>query len=752
MRSLSSSLTAEQQLMSVRPALSMVVTGDATYGTDRIMRMDHIEEQNSHKAEIVLQDSDGVMTAKDLKGKKLAPDWGFITSAGQETSETAPLWVKDMKPYSAQGIRRCTLSCWGIPDRLTADKANANYNHDFSSQKTVLDLVTEVASGVAVPEDTEVSNLINDSSVGLTSVGNLDGAGQSFPIAATDDDFTIISVSFRLKRTGVPGGAVTFRIDDWDGNSIATKALTADSISISTSPTWYTVTWTSPELIDASAVNGGIYIWVFFAAGDAAKYISVYYNSESVKAGENYITYTGGFPLIDDTGKDCAYKYVVEDGSAGIEVYDHCAAWTVTDDTAAGDALLDVYLPADAFFIRQGESRLEVIDKLLAYTATERRFENDDEIHLRVPVTSGASYDYEYALTTGHTFFAKSIRDALVIPNKFVVESFPTDEDQYTGSYTSATSYALMPINNYVRAKLVSDAQAIAIATAKISRIEIASQRGSANVPMNVGAEIWDYVKVTDERASDSRAGNIGYIRRHYDNQNRPTSYLMTFSFGGVATKGVPGTKISQLYDGMSRLEYEADEAVAKWGVLLPHLRHYATAIDDLQAAVYDILVGLNYHDDLPATALNNVVEDASPQLGGDLDGQGIFKGINFVDPADAQDLATKEYVDGLSDDVSVSDVSGSRAVDNIYQNSTKIRLVVASFTADGVGEAMNLKVEIGSASPPTTIVVPNIKSAEGSGIDSITVTFMVPPSWYYRVVSSGDTPDSDKWIEYDLH
>ncbi len=171
MRSLSSTLTAEQKKMSVKPVLSFAIATDTTYGTDRILRVDHIEEQNSHKAEIVLQDSDGVMTAKDLKGLKVTPAWGFKTSAGEETSATAPLWVKDMKPYSSEHFRRCTLSCIGIPDRLQADKANNNYFHHWSSQKTVLDLVTEVGSGVAVPEDTIEANLISDAYVDLTSVG-----------------------------------------------------------------------------------------------------------------------------------------------------------------------------------------------------------------------------------------------------------------------------------------------------------------------------------------------------------------------------------------------------------------------------------------------------------------------------------------------------------------------------------------------------------------------------------------------------
>lgn len=696
--------------MSVKPVLSIAIATDTTYTTDRIMKIDQTEEHNSHKAEIVLQDSDGVMTAKDLKGLKVTPAWGFKTSAGDETSPTAPLWVKDMRLESSPGRRLCTLSCIGIPDRLALDKASANYNHDWSSQKTVLDLVTEVASGVAVPEDTIVANLISDNAAGLSQPktgtadateayklhdadggfskddvgktltnttdstvttirtfvdsGEIDladdimvsgenytisavyGAGQSFPIDATDDDFTIISVSFRLKKTGLAIGNITFRIDDWAGNSIATKVL-ADASTLTTSPVWYTVTWALPELIDASVVNGGIWIWVFYNGGDAAKYVSVYYNTSSVKSSQNYALFTGSTPLLDNTNLDCAYKYVVQNGAAGIGVYSHCASWTVTDDTAAGDALLDVYLPGDGFYIREGETRLEVIDRLLNYTKTERRFEDDGEIHLRVPVTTGASYDYEYKLDSGHTFFAKAIRNALVTPNSITVKSFDTDADQYTGTSTSATSYALLRHDaSPLRAKLVSNAQAASIAAAWISRQEVASQRGSAWVPMNIGTELFDYVLVTDERASDTRTGNIGYFRRHYDNSGSPDSYRMAFGFGGVATKSVPGTKLSQLYDGISRLEYEQNESNATWGTLLPHLRLYAEAIDSLQNSLGDILIGLDYYNNDLSSALNNVVEDASPQLGGDLDGQSIYKGINFVDPTAAQELATKQYVD----------------------------------------------------------------------------------------------------------
>ena len=48
---------------------------------------------------------------------------------------------------------------------------------------------------------------------------------------------------------------------------------------------------------------------------------------------------------------------------------------------------------------------------------------------------------------------------------------------------------------------------------------------------MNVGAEVYDYVKVTDSRQGDSVTGNIGWITRHC----APGKFEMRFGFGESA-------------------------------------------------------------------------------------------------------------------------------------------------------------------------------------------------------------------------
>jgi hypothetical protein len=169
-----------------------------------------------------------------------------------------------------------------------------------------------------------------------------------------------------------------------------------------------------------------------------------------------------------------------------------------------------------------------------------------------VPTTSGTTYDYEYSLKSGHPFFAKTYKETLVIPNCIVVKSNPSDETQYSATYTEA-SYSLMPVTQFEYCSLESNEQAAAIAAALIYKYAIQADGGAAQVPVNCGAEVLDYVKVTDEREEDSLVGNLGTIHRHY---NFELPYLrMTFSFGGWLTHRDLVNQISALSSGEGTLQ-----------------------------------------------------------------------------------------------------------------------------------------------------------------------------------------------------
>jgi hypothetical protein len=58
---------------------------------------------------------------------------------------------------------------------------------------------------------------------------------------------------------------------------------------------------------------------------------------------------------------------------------------------------------------------------------------------------------------------------------------------------------------------------------------------------MNVGAEVHDYVKVTDNVEGDNRVGNIGYLTREFE----AGKFNFTFGFGDILLQssiGLGGT------------------------------------------------------------------------------------------------------------------------------------------------------------------------------------------------------------------
>ncbi|KKM98160.1 hypothetical protein LCGC14_1160710, partial [marine sediment metagenome] len=76
------------------------------------------------------------------------------------------------------------------------------------------------------------------------------------------------------------------------------------------------------------------------------------------------------------------------------------------------------------------------------------------------------------------------------------------------------------------------------LAVARLQGHQLGAEKGHGKVPMNVGAEVLDYIKITDSAAGDLRVGNIGYITRHY----APGVFEMEFGFGALELLGLAGT------------------------------------------------------------------------------------------------------------------------------------------------------------------------------------------------------------------
>ena len=497
MRTLSSTLTTAQKSATI-DALAKVVltlTGQTTqtYTRTRIFSLSYVEAPNRQNGEVVLDNSDQVFTTLDLKGYKGVISYGVNSIAGgEEYSDNPPLYVIGQQLHSWPGGLLCSLSLAGIPNLLDEDRANASYTPTQEDLKTVKDLLTELIKAVLPSWAASTAYALDD-----------------LVIPATSNGYT-----YKCTTAGTTAGSA---------------------------PTW-------PTTIGGTVTDGTV-VWT----------------------------------------------------NQGVEltVYSHATAYTPSFDSE--DSLLDVFMPKDAFRIYLDGSRLEAIKGLLEYTRCVMLVKADGQIHIFVPTISGQTwvantayvlrdyvqpttpnnnftyrcttagtshatteptwpttiggtvtdgtvvwtavgFDYEHKLAVAneHTFFNKALRQRLVIPNYIVVKSHPDHADQYSGYAEDTASSGLIPKRQYNYFRLASNAQATAIAEAILARLRLEAETGAASVPMNVGAEVYDYVKVTDSRENDNRIGNVGYLSRHY----RAGTWETKFRFGKVDAGGLLGTSI----------------------------------------------------------------------------------------------------------------------------------------------------------------------------------------------------------------
>lgn len=122
-----------------------------TYTTTKIKRLQDTEQAFSHKAQVLLEDTDKVLHGLDLEGYKAVLSYGLVTRAGEEWVDTAPLWVVGQNRDSYRDRLEVNFELEGIFDRMAKQKANQviRYREPFSL--TVKDLLTAVADATLSP-------------------------------------------------------------------------------------------------------------------------------------------------------------------------------------------------------------------------------------------------------------------------------------------------------------------------------------------------------------------------------------------------------------------------------------------------------------------------------------------------------------------------------------------------------------------------------------------------------------------------
>jgi len=118
---------------------------------DRLLDIQHIESDNSYKAEVVLSNHDNTFSSLDLTGYTAVVSWGMRLAVGDAYRPTAPLRIIHQQNVSAQGVLRCNLWCVSILDRMGEHISEyLGGAPDISATDTLKDIIT----GVLTPSAT----------------------------------------------------------------------------------------------------------------------------------------------------------------------------------------------------------------------------------------------------------------------------------------------------------------------------------------------------------------------------------------------------------------------------------------------------------------------------------------------------------------------------------------------------------------------------------------------------------------------
>jgi hypothetical protein len=207
--------------------------------------------------------------------------------------------------------------------------------------------------------------------------------------------------------------------------------------------------------------------------------------------------------------------------------------WTITEDTSDPNNLPTTYYPV--VIAELGSYVLQTVRNLMAMTRSGLKMRQDG-FHLVYLDPSPASYDYEYDTT--HAFYSDIRERGVTIPNKIIFVDKMSDtmgnHYNYYGQAQDNDSINVWQDITWIQVDetIQSNAEAISRASILLDRIKSEVNQGRIIVPMNVGQELYDYIKVTDSRAGITATGRVGMLRHWYNPAQG--EYRLEIRIGGL--------------------------------------------------------------------------------------------------------------------------------------------------------------------------------------------------------------------------
>lgn len=116
-----------------------------TYDKTKLKQISHIQQGYSHKANVLVDDTDKTLHSLDLEGYKAVMSYGLITKAGEEWVPTAPMWLAGQDRDSYRTRLECGFELEGIFDRMGKHKAESTITLESTDTQKVKDLLTGLA-------------------------------------------------------------------------------------------------------------------------------------------------------------------------------------------------------------------------------------------------------------------------------------------------------------------------------------------------------------------------------------------------------------------------------------------------------------------------------------------------------------------------------------------------------------------------------------------------------------------------------
>lgn len=189
-------IKAEQQKKSYKGLLKVVFTKSSSttytyYNYDRVKYIEHIEQDDSYIANILLDNSDNVLTDIDLQGYTATISWGVRTTSDLYKAR-APLSVLYQSFSSSGGVLLCSLTCIGVLDKLRQEAASEDYlppATDISDLVGAVKTQAEIGASevelknfedeVVIPDNTKLTIAGDSTEYLITSTVTTDTSGEA---------------------------------------------------------------------------------------------------------------------------------------------------------------------------------------------------------------------------------------------------------------------------------------------------------------------------------------------------------------------------------------------------------------------------------------------------------------------------------------------------------------------------------------------------------------------------------------------